>query len=103
MFFYLPFGIFAFLLSFLGLRKPMSWVTYRLAQSWAKGVIFISGCSLEVEGRETIPKKGGVCFVSNHVGLFDIVLALANIGRPFGFIAKKELLYLPFFNMWIYM
>ena len=103
LFFFIPFGLSAFLLGFLGLRKPMTWVTYRLAQAWAKGIIFITGCSLVVTGRENIPKKGAVCFVSNHVGLFDIILALANIGRPFGFVAKKELLSLPFFNMWIYM
>jgi len=102
MFFFIPFGVPAFLLSFLGLKRPMSWVIYRCGQTWAKGVIFISGCTMTVEGREHIPKQGSVCFVSNHVGIFDIVLSLAYIGRPFGFIAKKELLRLPFFNMWIY-
>jgi 1-acyl-sn-glycerol-3-phosphate acyltransferase len=102
MIFFLVFGFPAFLLSFFGLKKPMSWVIYKLAQTWAKGVVFITGCSLKVEGRENIPGKGGVCFVSNHVGIFDIILALANIGRPFGFIAKKELLFLPFFNFWIF-
>jgi 1-acyl-sn-glycerol-3-phosphate acyltransferase len=28
-------------------------------------------------------------------------LALAYIGRPFGFIAKKELLFLPLINLWV--
>jgi 1-acyl-sn-glycerol-3-phosphate acyltransferase len=80
----------------------MSWVVYRAAQYWAKTIIAITGCTLEVEGREHIPPKGGVCFVSNHVGVFDIILALAYIGRPFGFIAKKELLLIPLLNLWIY-
>ena len=102
MFFFIPFGVPAFFLGFLGLKKPMSWVIYKCGQIWAKGVIFISGCPMTVEGRENIPKQGGVCFVSNHVGIFDVVLSLACIGRPFGFIAKKELLFLPFINMWIY-
>ena len=99
---FFPFGVLAFLLSFLGLRKPMSWFVYRIGQVWARGIIFIIGCSMTVRGRENIPKDGSVCFVSNHVGVFDVVLSLAYIGRPFGFIAKKELLFLPFFNMWIY-
>jgi len=98
----IPFGFPAYLLGFLGLRKPMTWVVYWVAQFWARGVIFISGCSMTVEGRENIPKENGICFVSNHVGIFDIILALAYIGKPFGFISKKELLYLPFFNIWIY-
>ena len=97
-----PIGFFLFILSFLGLRKPMAWVTYKIAQCWARIIIFITGCTMTVEGRELIPSGGGICFVSNHVGLFDIVLALAYAGQPFGFIAKKELLLVPFINMWIY-
>ena len=75
---------------------------YKIAQYWARGIIIITGCTIKVEGRENIPSHGGICFVSNHVGIFDIMLALAFIGRPFGFIAKKELLFLPFINMWIF-
>lgn len=102
MFVYIPVGVPGFLLSLLGLKKPISWVLYRFAQFWALCVIRITGCTLDVEGRENIPKKGGICFVSNHVGIFDIVLAMAYAGRPFGFIAKKELGAIPFLNMWIY-
>ena len=96
-----PVGVIIFFLSFLGMKKPMAWVTYKIAQGWAKGIIFITGCTMEVEGRENIPARGSVCFASNHVGIFDVVLALAYIGRPFGFIAKKELLMVPFINLWI--
>jgi len=96
------FGLPAFILSFLGFKKSMSWVIYRLAQLWARGIIAITGCAMTVEGQEHIPLKGGVCFVSNHVGIFDIILAVAYIGRPFGFIAKKELLLIPLFNIWIF-
>jgi 1-acyl-sn-glycerol-3-phosphate acyltransferase len=102
MFAFIPIGLPAFLLSFLGLKKPMAVVINKVAQIWSIGVVFITGCRPVVEGRENIPKRGSVCFVSNHVGIFDIILALAYIGRPFGFIAKKELAYLPFFDMWIY-
>ena len=100
---YIPVALPAFILSFLGLKEPMAWVNYRLAQGWARGSIFITGCKLTVEGREHIPKTGGVCFVSNHMGIFDIVLALGYSGRPFGFISKKELLYVPMLDLWIHM
>ena len=96
-----PFGLLSFFLSLLGLKKPVSWVIYRIAQCWARIVIFITGSTIEVEGRENIPRHGGVCFASNHLGYFDIAITLAYVGRPFGFIAKKELLLLPFINMWI--
>jgi len=98
-----PIGIVCMVLSVLGLKKPMSWIVYRIAQMWARILIVVTGCTMDVRGRENIPPKGGVCFVSNHVGIFDIILALAYAGRPFGFIAKKELLYLPFIDVWIYM
>ena len=103
MIFLLPFGMSAMLLYFLGLRKPMTLVVYRIAQGWALSVIKVSGCGITVTGRENIPKKGGVCFVSNHCGYFDIILLLAYCGRPIGFIAKKELGFVPFLNIWIFM
>ncbi|MDR3341499.1 MAG: 1-acyl-sn-glycerol-3-phosphate acyltransferase [Treponema sp.] len=97
----IPLGIMTSLLRFLGLRKPMTIGTYRIAQVWAILVIKISGCRPVVTGQEWIPKKGGVCFVSNHGSIFDIALHLAYIGRPFGFIAKKELAMIPLLNIWI--
>jgi 1-acyl-sn-glycerol-3-phosphate acyltransferase len=103
MIFLLPFGLLAMLLNLLGLKKLTSQAIYRIAQGWALAIVKISGCKITVTGRESIPKKGGVCFVSNHCGYFDIVLLLAYCGRPIGFIAKKELGYVPFLNIWIFM
>jgi len=103
MIFLLPFALVALVISLFGLRKPMMHVVYRLAQGWALSLIPVAGCTSKVTGRENIPRKGGVCFVSNHCGFFDIVLLLAYCGRPFGFVAKKELLFVPFLNVWIYM
>jgi len=103
MIFLLPFAVVALVISLFGLRRPMMHVIYRLAQCWALSLIPVAGCTAEVKGKENIPKKGGICFVSNHCGFFDIILLVAFCGRPFGFIAKKELSYVPFLNIWIYM
>jgi len=100
---YLIVGIPAFILSIVGFKKLMTLVVYRMGQLWGLGVVAITGCAPVVQGREHIPKTGSVCFVSNHAGAFDIILALAYIGRPFGFIAKKELLLVPMLNIWIYL
>jgi 1-acyl-sn-glycerol-3-phosphate acyltransferase len=99
----IPFGLAATLLYFIGLRKLMSEAVYRLAQGWARLAILIAGSKLTVVGRENILKKESVCFVSNHSGYYDIPLLLGYAGRPFGFIAKKELLLVPFLNCWIFM
>ena len=103
MIFLLPFGLLSLIFYVLGLRKLMKLIIYRLAQGWAIAIIFFVGCNAVVRGRENIPKKGGICFVGNHCGFFDIALLLAYCGRPFGFVAKKELLFVPFLNAWIYM
>jgi 1-acyl-sn-glycerol-3-phosphate acyltransferase len=96
-----PLGLVTFIFGFGALKKPMALIVYKVAQYWARFLIFACGCSLTVTGQEYIPKKGGLCIVSNHASIFDIVLAIALIGRPFGFIAKKELALIPFLNMWI--
>jgi 1-acyl-sn-glycerol-3-phosphate acyltransferase len=98
-----PFGIIALFISLFGLKKQMTQVIYRIAQGWALSILWITGCTVTVEGKENIPKKGGVCFVANHTGYFDIVLLFACCGRPVGFIAKKELSFVPFLNAWVYM
>jgi 1-acyl-sn-glycerol-3-phosphate acyltransferase len=96
-----PFGIISLPLVFTPLKKAALFFMYKVAQTWAKCVMLSTGCSLTVSGRENIIKKDSLCFVSNHSGLFDIVLLLISTGRPFGFIAKKELALVPLVNIWI--
>jgi len=103
MIFLTPFGMAGFLLGLFGLRRPMTVYMYWIGVIWARALIKIVGCKLTVRGRENIPRRGGICFVSNHGSIFDIALLLAYAGRPFGFVAKKELLFIPFLNIWIYM
>jgi 1-acyl-sn-glycerol-3-phosphate acyltransferase len=98
---FIPVGCLVLLFSFLGLGKPAAFIMYKMAQFWARLLIGIAGCRMTVSGREHIPPKGGFCFVSNHVGILDIILALGYAGRPFGFIAKKELFFIPGVNIWI--
>jgi 1-acyl-sn-glycerol-3-phosphate acyltransferase len=103
MFVLAPIGFVFWLLGFLGLKKPMTIAIYRLIQLWSKTVIWSTGCNLIVKGQEQIPKTGGLCFVSNHGSVFDIFLIIALVGRPIGFIAKKELILVPFLNLWVFL
>ncbi|MDR3303935.1 MAG: 1-acyl-sn-glycerol-3-phosphate acyltransferase [Treponema sp.] len=98
-----PLGILAFLLGVCGLRKAMVAMTCVIAQCWGMFLIKLSRIRLTVKGLEHIPKTGGLCIVSNHGSIFDIVLLLALIGRRVGFIAKKELALIPFLNIWIFL
>jgi 1-acyl-sn-glycerol-3-phosphate acyltransferase len=96
-----PPGLLLLILKCLRLKKAVSVLTRYVAQDWAWLLIRAIGCDVKIRGRENIPQKGGVCFVSNHCGYFDIVLILATVGRQVGFIAKKELLFVPLINFWI--
>jgi 1-acyl-sn-glycerol-3-phosphate acyltransferase len=98
-----PFGALIFLFGFFGTRKFLTYLIYRIAQGWSRMLIALTGCKLTVTGREHIPRRGGLCIVSNHGSIFDILLHLAYVGRPFGFIAKKELRAVPFLNLWIFL
>jgi len=99
----LPFALFAGFFYLIGIRKFMTNIIYRIAQGWAKSLVFVTGCTVSVKGLDNIPRNSSVCFVSNHDGYFDIVLLVAYCNRPFGFIAKKELVFVPFINLWIFL
>ncbi|WP_241494389.1 lysophospholipid acyltransferase family protein [Bacillus coahuilensis] len=71
-----------------------------LPKNWAKGVLRSVSAKVMVEGEENIP-SGGVLFVSNHVGNFDIPTLMASIEKPFGFLSKVEVKKLPLIRDWM--
>lgn len=66
----------------------------------SKKVLERTGSKVEVTGQKNLP-KGAVLFVANHQGLFDILVLLGYLGKPVGFIAKKEIKRLPIINKWM--
>jgi 1-acyl-sn-glycerol-3-phosphate acyltransferase len=91
-----------FLLKLMRLRGFIALVMRYVAQGWSWLMIALSGCKVTVLGTENIPRRGGVCFVSNHGSVFDIVLLMRYTGRSIGFVAKKELRLIPLLNLWIF-
>jgi 1-acyl-sn-glycerol-3-phosphate acyltransferase len=98
-----PLGIFAFLLGVCGLRKVMAFLICGIAQCWGLFLIKLARVRLTVKGLEHVPKTGGLCIVSNHGSIFDIVVLLSLLKRRVGFIAKKELALIPILNIWIFL
>jgi 1-acyl-sn-glycerol-3-phosphate acyltransferase len=96
-----PSSLVLLLLRLLGLQRLSERFAAGIAWGWARLVIALTGCPFTVTGAENIPDRGGFCLVANHNSMFDIVLLLASVGRPFGFIAKKELAFVPLLNLWI--
>jgi len=96
-----PVALVAFVFYALGFTVQTRTFLHKAARLWAKLVIFMSGSKLTVTGMENIPPDVGVCFVGNHQGDFDTLICLAVFGRPFGFTAKKEAIWLPVVGLWV--
>ena len=71
--------------------NPTYWFFLRLAQLVARSCF-----SLEIEGRENLPKSGGNLLAMNHQSYLDPpIAALASDPRPIHFLARKTLLEWP--------
>lgn len=81
-------------------KAKRAYITY-LAGLWARSIIWAAGGKVTVAGKENIPAHNSICYVSNHQGGFDIPLIMGYISHTVGFIAKKELRYIPILGTWI--
>jgi 1-acyl-sn-glycerol-3-phosphate acyltransferase len=72
---------------------------YRL---WAAIVLRICGISrVRVTGVERLDPTANYVFVSNHLSLMDTPVLLGHLPLPFKFLAKKELLRVPFIGWYL--
>jgi len=71
---------------------------HRVANLWARIILFLSGVRARVYGLENITSDGPQIYMANHQSDFDIFITLAYIPGQFRWIAKKELYRIPFFG-----
>jgi 1-acyl-sn-glycerol-3-phosphate acyltransferase len=92
-----------YLMKWLGLRRAAG-AFIRLTARWMGWLVMKgTGARVTVKGRENLPRQSeGLCFVSNHQGIFDIPLVVGYIPVLMGFIAKIELKKIPFLNTWLW-
>ena len=85
------------------LRLRRLWRSFLIAATgaWGRHMLWVAGARVEVAGLENLPRQDRICFVSNHQGNFDILLINGYIPKTIGFITKKELGFLPVFNLWM--
>ncbi len=88
-------------LSIPGLHGTRERYVLAISRMWARYVLFLGGIQLEIRGLEHIPPDKNICFVSNHQSSFDIPVVMASLPRVIGFMAKKELKYIPFLSSWM--
>lgn len=68
---------------------------------WAHWVLDNLHCRLEVEGSEHIPHGEPFVVVANHQSKYDIPVLVAALGRAVGFVAKRELFWVPGMAYWM--
>lgn len=71
---------------------------FKLANLWARILLFISNIKVEVIGRENVLVDRPQIFMVNHQSNFDILIVQAYIPSQFRWIAKKELFAIPIFG-----
>jgi len=90
-----------FLFGLLGQKAFQKKILYQLTRIWARLLISIAGGRVEISGLENLPAGGGILFVSNHQGAFDIPLLLGYVPGLKGFVSKKENSRLPIVGIWM--
>lgn len=85
-----------FLLRLVGARRTAEKLYRRCGTGIARWILFGLNVKVEVTGRENMPPQGTpMCIIANHQSLMDVVAIVAHCGVTPGFIAKKELMYIP--------
>ena len=85
-----------------GREAQVEAIIERISREWAQHVFRSIGCRVEVEGAELVPREGPVVVMPNHQSLFDIPLVVGWLGRPVGFVFKRELLRIPGMRYWMF-
>lgn len=89
----------------LGLRRASDWWVYLNASTLSSFILWILGIHVTITGNKEVLKRikqeDGICYVSNHTSLLDIPLILGALKIRTGFVAKKEVLFIPGINLWI--
>ncbi len=76
--------------------------TYKLLQPFAKAIAWLL-FHPKIVGAENIPTKEGVLVVSNHPTYLDPILLAIYAPRPFSFVAKRPLFYLPIVRTFLWL
>jgi len=73
----------------------------RFAHVWARGLVWGSGCSLIVRGKENLGKCPVAVYASNHTSYMDTPVVFASLPFQFRILAKKELWPIAFIGWYL--
>jgi 1-acyl-sn-glycerol-3-phosphate acyltransferase len=91
-------GCFAVLAAVLVLVTRQPWPPDVLGPVWSRWILKVCGIHVEVEGLAGVDSRRSYVIISNHLSDFDIWAIFAALPLKIHFVAKKELLRVPFFG-----
>lgn len=82
---------------------PWRWTRLKLSNHLGticgRSIMWISGCPITVEGRERISPDRPVIYAGNHTSIYDTFLSIWLSPTGTVGVAKKEIIYYPFFGL----
>jgi 1-acyl-sn-glycerol-3-phosphate acyltransferase len=85
----------------VGLRRLSASLRAAIMRGWGRLAVIAAGGRVRVSGLENIPASDNVCFYANHQDYSDIAVLLGWVGRPMGFLGKRELGAVPVMSTWM--
>ena len=82
----------------------LGWQAFGLSvgrRYWAPGLLWVSGARLEVHGLKKLDRAHVCVLVANHQSMFDVVALQVALPADLRFIAKTELLRVPFLGAYL--
>jgi 1-acyl-sn-glycerol-3-phosphate acyltransferase len=73
----------------------------RFTSSALKMLFAVIGCPVRVIGKEHMNTPGAKIFASNHTSYFDVLPLMLGLGVPYRFVAKMEVLGMPFIGTFL--
>jgi 1-acyl-sn-glycerol-3-phosphate acyltransferase len=95
-----PIAVVFIVLDALGLGRLARPALGAVTRGWSRGLLWMMGVKTHVDGLENVPDEERLCFIANHQGDLDIIMMVAYMPRPVGFIAKSQAAWFPFVNLW---
>lgn len=92
---------FAWLLRILGGRREARRLVEEVVSRWSRQTLRMLGARITIVRRDSLPKHGHVCVVSNHQSYGDSLLLQGHLGIVAGFVAKRELAMVPPLSLWM--
>lgn len=87
------------LVTLIGVFRKYAGISYNfIMRPWARSVVWVSGCSVKIEGLHHIEKGRSYIVISNHQSHMDIPILVGYIPLKMTIIAKKELFKIPIFG-----